>query len=110
MQIQIGLINPREIRIKKETLHWSLLKKSGDEGSRTPVQNGSKQASTNIVFISLVKTKEKTNLYNFNKVFLSDTHLDSYLDMSTIINILRLAWWLLRNRQAGLLRRLNCGT
>ena len=64
----------------------------GDEGSRTPVQNGSKQASTNVVFISLAKIKEKTNLYNPSKVFFSVTHLDSYLDMSTIINILHLAW------------------
>jgi len=61
---------------KKRTKNFALFF-GGDEGSRTPVQNGSKQISTNVVFIFLVIIKEKTNLYNYNKAVLSVTHFDS---------------------------------
>ena len=45
------------------------VKKSGDEGSRTPVQNGLKQASTSVDIYSLGLFREYHDLLNNPKCF-----------------------------------------
>lgn len=66
--------------------------KIGDEGSRTPVQNGSKQTSTSVDINSLGLFREYQNLYKQSKVFFTETlTFNGCLDASTVINALPLA-------------------
>ena len=53
----------------KKGLHKVVLFIFGDEGSRTPVQNGSKQASTSVDINSLGLFREYQNLLNNPECF-----------------------------------------
>jgi len=55
--------------------------KNGDEGNRTPVQNGLKHASTSVDSVLSRQAPGKINPVRLSKAVLSDAHLEKSLDM-----------------------------